>query len=454
MVHTTNKQKRTPTPPLAHLSNALKHHHDKKHTHHFHLKQKYQRKTFAGAVDGHPPVLVIKAPAAVSSSSSSSPPGDDDDDMMVIGEEKGTTNNATTGATGTATHTHTHIQEKGEKKEKEEIDDDFHSSASSSESEFDDDEEDDGYHDDDDPMANQDKENKRKLRQQQHNHHHHHHQEGMTIKFRTTDKDKAALLEGSFKYFPLLDCTALGIVQEVRPFAAPHGQKHHLYLECAAQLNKKCAESPNKYMQACAGKINDVNLKARLDKLEKKGRANQLEHLRRSGTAEEYTERQQLVESYIEMKDTMNVKDKAMRELRKRQGYLERLQGVHMRESLMQGIVNSHSLKAKDEEEAAELGIPSRAKVKPNNFHITQKQMTEQVVAEGKRFADIASCLAKQGDGIREYLKARKEGEDTQKQLVEELKHTREAMHQTNMSIRALVEGLKTVMSSKEKGKE
>jgi len=78
----------------------------------------------------------------------------------------------------------------------------------------------------------------------------------------------------------------------------------------------------------------------------------------------------------------------------------------------MQGIVNSHSLKAKDEEEAAKLGIPSRAKVKPNNFHITQEQMTEQVVAEGKRFADIASCLAKQGDGTREYLEARKEGED------------------------------------------
>ena len=50
--------------------------------------------------------------------------------------------------------------------------------------------------------------------------------------------------------------------------------------------------------------------------------------------------------------------------------------------------------------------------------------MTEQVVAEGKRFADIASCLAKQGDGTREYLEARKEGEDTQKQVMEEMKST------------------------------
>lgn len=208
------------------------------------------------------------------------------------------------------------------------MDDDFHSSASSSESEFDDDEEDDGYHDDDDPMANQDKENKRKLRQQQHHHHHHHHQEGMTIKFRTTDNDKAALLEGSFKYFPLLDCTALGIVQEVRPFAAPHGQKHHLYLEYAAQLNKKCAESPNKYMQACAGKINDGNLKARLAVLEEKGMDKDLQDLCRKGTVEQHTEREKIVYLYIEMKDNITAKDAAMRVMKKKHGGGQRSKNV------------------------------------------------------------------------------------------------------------------------------
>ena len=85
-----------------------------------------------------------------------------------------------------------------------------------------------------------------------------------------------------------------------------------------AFINKKCAVSPSKDLWACAGKINCVNLKARLAVLEEKGMDKDLQDLCRKGTVEQHTEGEQIVYLYIEMKDNITAKDAAMRATKKK----------------------------------------------------------------------------------------------------------------------------------------
>ena len=83
------------------------------------------------------------------------------------------------------------------------------------------------------------------------------------------------------------------------------------------------------------------------------------------------------METYIGLKDTRTT-DHAMRKHRKKTGRLERRQGAHLRDGLIQGILKSCDLLATDRAHAAEFGIRSHDKVKPHNG-VTQKQMVDVV---------------------------------------------------------------------------
>lgn len=95
----------------------------------------------------------------------------------------------------------------------------------------------------------------------------------------------------------------------------------------------------------CAGKVNVVNLMERLRKLEECGRSKSTNALRRSGTPpeEKVTKHDRSVEAYIGLKDTRTTDD-TRREHRKKTGELERRQGAHLRNGLMQGISKNRDL--------------------------------------------------------------------------------------------------------------
>ena len=161
------------------------------------------------------------------------------------------------------------------------------------------------------------------------------------------------------------------------------------------------------------------------------------------------------METYIGLKDTRTT-DHAMRKHRKKTGRLERRQGAHLRDGLMQGILKRRVLLATDTADAAELGIRSHDKVKPRNGHVTQKQRVDVVAQEGKAFNEAIGCMTRQGKELMEYLAAKKENTDMHL-LLEEVQLGRKEQHKMNERIDGLahkLEALIRVSWARENGRE
>ena len=76
--------------------------------------------------------------------------------------------------------------------------------------------------------------------------------------------------------------------------------------------------------------------------------------------------------------------DHATREHLKRTGELARREGARLRESLMQNITKSCDILEADRANATELGIRSHGRIKPQNSHVSQKQMADAVSQESQ----------------------------------------------------------------------
>ena len=109
------------------------------------------------------------------------------------------------------------------------------------------------------------------------------------------DKGESSTEAGCIRFLPAMDIHLLKQVSALAPYEASHGRT--LAAWDAVATNLKQVDSTS------FAKANGRNCKARADLLIAKFKKEEMESLKKSGTEEEYTEREQLLEDIVAAKE-------------------------------------------------------------------------------------------------------------------------------------------------------
>lgn len=169
-----------------------------------------------------------------------------------------------------------------------------------------------------------------------------------------------------FRFNAARDILLLREVVGQRPFAAEHGQGARIWDQISSTLNSIGMD------------VTSTTVRGRCAHLKQAFRKEQLAQLRRSGTEEEYDEREQLLQDYIELEEAAESEGIARREERTARDRQREDQGAQLRLAATLGrrrsdVDSGADLESQDETVLGVTPLPKRSRSTPASNYLEFK---------------------------------------------------------------------------------
>lgn len=188
---------------------------------------------------------------------------------------------------------------------------------------------------------------------------------------------------------------------EDRPIAAKHKEKDKAFQTCAKNVRAAAARDPDPLIQNRGRYVNRDNLQNRMKTLKKKHEDDDRRSLRSSGSAEEYTERQQQMNALVEAWNGADLAAAEGRALTAAQLKQRSLNGKSLQGALFAQAAKAQVLKKRGQAHAQQLGVWDYTIVKESTRRptVTQRlEMADRALEEGRSSKDALGAYEDQFD--------------------------------------------------------